>query len=912
MSFLAFTVDFRAFSQLSQSNPYSRRGEQNIAISFSTPHCTKIGQYDRLEMENCSFVTNPGQPMLPIRTVVMKLPERSSILDVNVKIREAQLEGIFYVLPAPSPSIVGSQLPEDFSEDATIYASESFFPEEWYTFREGHGLDAEINTRVKYVIFGLFPLRFLPAEKRVTRAVDISIKVSYVEELPLTTPSSIKNLIITSPDFETYALQLAQWKNQTGVSSRAVNTTWIYHNYGGIDHPEQIRTCIKDFVASYGILYVTVFGDADVVPVRYAYVPDGEDTYTPTDLYYADLDGTWDDNNDQLYADQRYDNVDGIPDVYVGRIPPSLTSYAQVAVDKIIGYQSQFNASQSWTRRVVLAAGTGSGDGISNPFGMAFPFLKNYTATLCSGNEIVKLYESYGNLSATSMSSQINQGSLFANFAGHGASGLWLFYWIFPLLDIYDSYEVSDVQALTNGYRLPVVTTMSCSTAEFDVTDCIGEWFVLEPGGGAIGYFGSTRIAWGYSDEWIITGLMGEMDWRVYQNYYEGFTRLGQMWGESVSEYVQSHVWDYESAWVKHVKTFMEFVLLGDPTIRIYNQDYPETLNVPEDCATIQGAINAAYDGDTILVSSGTYYEHVVVNKTVTLSGENQENTILKVQWADGNMIGMQIVGTNATISGFTITYNISPTVLVVIQGHHNTIRGNILIQNTGTDTLVVNGGTNNTLTDNLIVVDEGSTGIGLISASFNLINNNTVTGGWGGIVLISSTNNVIMNNIVGNQTDTARSYDGTVALQFSSGNTFYHNSFLNDVNRVYVLNSVNLWDNGYPSGGNYWSNYVGSDLLCGPFQNITGCDGICDAPYVIDANNQDKYPLRERYPWRPSIGDVNGDRAVNVYDILAVKSRWGTTPASPDWTPEYDCNDDDTINVFDILTIKANWGKSW
>ena len=57
--------------------------------------------------------------------------------------------------------------------------------------------------------------------------------------------------------------------------------------------------------------------------------------------------------------------------------------------------------------------------------------------------------------------------------------------------------------------------------------------------------------------------------------------------------------------------------------------------------------------------------------------------------------------------------------------------------------------------------------------------------------------------------------------------------------------------------------------------------------------------------------GDANGDKTVNVFDILAVKSRWGRTPASPDWIQEYDVNFDDAINVFDILTIKAHWGQS-
>jgi len=58
----------------------------------------------------------------------------------------------------------------------------------------------------------------------------------------------------------------------------------------------------------------------------------------------------------------------------------------------------------------------------------------------------------------------------------------------------------------------------------------------------------------------------------------------------------------------------------------------------------------------------------------------------------------------------------------------------------------------------------------------------------------------------------------------------------------------VNVWDNGYPSGGNYWSDYNGTDLRKGPGQNVTGSDGIGDTPYIINTNNQDYYPLM--MPW--------------------------------------------------------------
>ena len=73
---------------------------------------------------------------------------------------------------------------------------------------------------------------------------------------------------------------------------------------------------------------------------------------------------------------------------------------------------------------------------------------------------------------------------------------------------------------------------------------------------------------------------------------------------------------------------------------------------VPDDYPSIQEAINQANEGDTIFVRNGTYYENVVVNKTVSLVGESVSNTVI-----DGNGIGdvVQIVEDNVSLSKFTI-----------------------------------------------------------------------------------------------------------------------------------------------------------------------------------------------------------------------------------------------------------------
>ena len=54
-----------------------------------------------------------------------------------------------------------------------------------------------------------------------------------------------------------------------------------------------------------------------------------------------------------------------------------------------------------------------------------------------------------------------------------------------------------------------------------------------------------------------------------------------------------------------------------------------------------------------------------------------------------------------------------------------------------------------------------------------------------------------------------------------------------------YSNESINVWDYGYPSGGNYWSDYVGVDAKSGPHQDLLGSDGVGDTLYVIDVNNR-------------------------------------------------------------------------
>ena len=121
---------------------------------------------------------------------------------------------------------------------------------------------------------------------------------------------------------------------------------------------------------------------------------------------------------------------------------------------------------------------------------------------------------------------------------------------------------------------------------------------------------------------------------------------------------------------------------------------------------------------------------------------------------------------------------------------------------------------------------------------------NKVMQNGYYGIYLTSSSNNTITGNTI-----TAIVEKAGICLHNSSYNRIYHNNFDNDHQASLSDSFNNSWDDGYPSGGNYWSDYNGTDLFYGPYQNITGNDGIGDSPYVIDAYNLDNYPLMHQWP---------------------------------------------------------------
>jgi parallel beta-helix repeat protein len=119
------------------------------------------------------------------------------------------------------------------------------------------------------------------------------------------------------------------------------------------------------------------------------------------------------------------------------------------------------------------------------------------------------------------------------------------------------------------------------------------------------------------------------------------------------------------------------------------------------------------------------------------------------------------------------------------------------------------------------------------------VLNNYIADSEWDGIDLKGSQNNNIKGNTI------TKCFTGIyLGSETDNMNVIYHNNFINNMYQVTCYSTPNMWDDGYPSGGNYWSDYTGVDVYSGPNQNETGSDGVGDKSYVINTDNTDRYPL--------------------------------------------------------------------
>jgi len=224
---------------------------------------------------------------------------------------------------------------------------------------------------------------------------------------------------------------------------------------------------------------------------------------------------------------------------------------------------------------------------------------------------------------------------------------------------------------------------------------------------------------------------------------------------------------------------------------------------------------------------------------------------------------GIELYYTNWTlVSGNDATGSSSG--ISLYKSYYNTVQNNYVANNAYG--IYLRYACNNTIDDNNVRVNTYDN-INLRYSYDNIISNNDVTQGESGVYIRNSARNQVLNNSINNIAGTAvnmwfahsnvvrgntlsNNGLGIWTCDETSGNLIYHNNVVGNIyqGRDYCNNS---WDNGYPDGGNYWSDWTSPDTLSGALQDQPGGDGIVDNPYpILSGDSFDRYPLVSPSGW--------------------------------------------------------------
>lgn len=560
---------------------------------FDEPRVEIVNGQVTVILEGTTTWGKVGEPLLPHAPVQILLPPGEEAFSISVETADPVVLGEGYRIPhRQKPYPLSSGAPAEVtSPNLEVYSSDEAYPSQLSgalqtQFLSGHGIAYAVVFPVTYRpvsgTLAYYPWIQVKIESRSTAQAQqanafmlkrthatrdrLSGMVDNPEIITAYGPQSPSRndswdmLLITMADFVDDYQEFVDYKNRSGILTTVKTVEDIYANYSGIDNQDKIRNCIIDYYTNYDITYVFLCGDNEHIPCRGLWC---QDDHLPADLYYAGLDGNWNDDGDDHWGEPGEDDL--LAEVYIGRSCADSPAEIDHVINKSLMYQTEPVVDEVETALMV-------GEDLDwdiwaweykEEIRLGSSFWGYTTVGIPENVRVDTLYERPGIYwsAMTNLLPLLNLGPNLVNHLGHANE-----YYVMK----FNLGSINDYNFTNDGinHNFFIGYSQGCYPGAFDAgsPDCILEAFTTIAHA-AVAYVGNSRYGWGnYS---TTNGPSQHFDRQFFDALFdEGITTLGWMNQDSKEDNAWMVVGDNIIRWC-----YYELNLFGDPTLDVWTAE---------------------------------------------------------------------------------------------------------------------------------------------------------------------------------------------------------------------------------------------------------------------------------------------------------------------------------------------------
>ena len=648
--------------------------ESSITVNLQVPGfyamevTTPRGEANLISVPKTVTTAQAGEPNLPVIAVAAIVGDRQhyGIRVVDAQYTDYQME----VAPSKGDfprTINPADVPYTYGE---AYSQDAFFPTQNvglydpYILRDfrgqnmvvhpfaynpvTHTLRVYYNMTVEMYTDGMSNENVLDRRSNEVR-LDPEIQAMYEnhfinfgESLSKYTPMvETGDLLIICHDAFMSAMQpFVNWKKQIGRPTTMVGTSTSGTTTSAI------QTYIQNqYNANPNLTHILLVGDVGQIPGINFTAGSGWNGYS----------GKSDNMYGQVVGNDLYN------DIIVGRFSAETEAHVTTQVNKVIHYERDINASDTW---LTFGDGLGNNDGPGHFGEYDWQHIDNIRTDLLNYN-YTTVYQDYPGVSgysssATILSQHINDGVSIINYCNHGSEISWAL----------NSYSNSNVNALTNVNKLPIIWSVACLNGKYDYSQpCFGETWLratngnvnnpdpTQPTGAIGGMFSYISQPWQepqYGQDEMVDVLTEQYTTNIKRTLggisFDGNMKILDQYGQNANA---------------AKGTYLSWILYGDPTLTVRNA-IPENMNV-----THASSMNTSATSFMVNATNGNGALATLTRNNEIMGSATINNGVANITFTAPGTTGtatltvfgynkITYIATIQIVSGGTQTYNIN------------------------------------------------------------------------------------------------------------------------------------------------------------------------------------------------------------------------------------------------------------